>query len=438
MVRVGLAGNVVGVIEIPGFSGAVLTVASDVAFAADDFGHLVRYVPAVVVRPASVSDVSLAVRWAASRGLRVAARGMGHSVYGRSQVAGGVVVDLGDLSAVSVSGSRASVEAGASWRSVVAAALAEGLTPPVLTNFLDLSVGGTLSVGGVGGATHRYGFQTDTVLSLEVVTGSGEVVTCSPTVNPALFDAVRGGLGQFGIIVRAELALVPAPSCVRLYTLSYPSLAALAADQLRLLARGGLDHLQGSVLVGDTSRQYVLEVGVFDGEASLDAPAQVEEVPYSAYVHGFDRFTELLRSTGEWSLPHPWLLTFLPASTAVEVASSIASSLRPSDLGPHGRALFYPVPTAVLRTPLLRVPSEPVAFVFNLIRFGPENLVAQNERFSKQITEAGGVLYPASALPSTPTAWRAHFGPLWPGIEQDKESYDPAHLLTPGYELFPR
>ncbi|MBM7789856.1 FAD-binding protein [Tenggerimyces flavus] len=424
--------------EIAGFSGSVLTSPSALALAADDFGHVVRSVPAVVARPALVSDVAVAVRWAAARGWQVAARGLGHSVYGRSQVAGGVVVDLAELSSVSVVGAdRVVVEAGASWRSVVAAALSTGLTPPVLPNFLDLSVGGTLSVGGVGGATHRYGFQTDNVLSLEVVTGSGSVVTCSPTVNPALFDAVRGGLGQFGIIVRAELTLVPAPSSVRLYTLPYPSLAALASAQLRLLERGGVDHLQGSVLVGD-SRQYVLEVGVFDGAAELDASAQVDELPYAAYVHGFDRFTELLRSTGEWSLAHPWFLTFLPSSTAVEVASSIVHSLQASDLGAHGRVLFYPVPTAALRTPLLRVPSEPVAFVFNLIRFGPESLVAQNARFYKQVREAGGVLYPVSALPWSPADWREHFGVLWPGIVQDKERFDPAHLLTPGYELFAR
>ncbi len=424
--------------EIPGFSGSVLTSPSEVAFAADDFGHVVRSAPAFVVRPSSAADVVAAVSFAASRGLQVAARGLGHSVYGRSQVAGGVVVDLSGLSSVSVVGpDRVVVEAGASWRSVVAAALASGLTPPVLTNFLDLSVGGTLSVGAVGGATHRYGFQTDNVLSLDVVTGSGELVTCSRTAHPALFDAVRGGLGQFGIIVRAELALVPAPSSVRLYTLPYPSLAALASDQLRLLSRGGVDHLQGSVLVGD-ERQYVLEVGVFDGAADLDSSAQVDELPYAAYVSGFDRFTELLRSTGEWSLPHPWFLTFLPSSVAVEVASSIVGSLRPSDLGEHGRALFYPLPTARLRTPLLRVPSESVAFVFNLIRFAPEALVEQNTQLYKQVRQAGGVLYPVSALPFTPADWRDHFGPLWPTIERAKQAYDPTHLLTPGYDLFPR
>jgi FAD/FMN-containing dehydrogenase len=52
-------------------------------------------------------------------------------------------------------------------------ALPRGLTPPTLTDYQDLSVGGTLSVGGIGGAMFRYGAQVDNVVALEVVTGVG-------------------------------------------------------------------------------------------------------------------------------------------------------------------------------------------------------------------------------------------------------------------------
>ena len=57
--------------------------------------------------------------------------------------------------------------------------LPRGLTPPVLTDYLNLSVGGTLAVGGVGATTPRYGLQSDNVLEIDVVTGRGEVLTCS-------------------------------------------------------------------------------------------------------------------------------------------------------------------------------------------------------------------------------------------------------------------
>ena len=66
------------------------------------------------------------------------------------------------------------VEAGAKWSDVLRATLPHGKTPPVLTEYLELSVGGTLVVGGVGGTTSAFGVQSDNVIEMEVVTGDGE------------------------------------------------------------------------------------------------------------------------------------------------------------------------------------------------------------------------------------------------------------------------
>ena len=94
------------------------------------------------------------------------------------------------------------------------ATLAQGKTPPVLTDYLELSVGGTLIVGGVGGTTSAFGVQSDNVIDMEVVTGEGKKVTCSTSDNAGLFNAVRAGLGQVGVITKATLKLVAAPeSC---------------------------------------------------------------------------------------------------------------------------------------------------------------------------------------------------------------------------------
>ncbi len=82
-------------------------------------------------------------------------------------------------------------------------------------------VGGTLSVGGIGGASPHYGAQVDTVLELEVVTGAGRRIRCSPGRHLELFQAVLAGLGQCAVLVRATLRLLPAPSRVRHYRLGY-------------------------------------------------------------------------------------------------------------------------------------------------------------------------------------------------------------------------
>jgi cytokinin dehydrogenase len=104
-------------------------------------------------------------------------------------VRGGIVADMSRLRSIGpVRGDRVVVEAGAKWSELLARTLARGKTPPVLTDYLELSVGGTLAVGGVGGTSMSLGVQTDHVLQLEVVTGDGELVTCSATRNADLFD----------------------------------------------------------------------------------------------------------------------------------------------------------------------------------------------------------------------------------------------------------
>ena len=443
-------------VDLPALDGELVVDAESRAAAADDFGHLVTRMPHAVLRPGSVQDIALLTRWASDHGWRIAARGLGHSVYGRAQVEGGIVVDMSRLGGIHrIDDDQVVVDAGATWRSVLGATLARRLTPPVLTNFLDLSVGGTLAVGGIGGTSHRFGLQTDNVVELEVVTGEGKVVTCSPTDNADLFDAVRAGLGQYGIVTKATLTLVAAPERARRYTLAYPDLDALAADQRRVLREKRAGHLQGSVLADGGAWRYLLEMVVFhpsndepdDAQVLADlsdqrAAAQIDDVSYLAYTEAFDRFEELLRTTGEWSDPHPWWLSFLPGSAAEDIAGSIVRDVRPEDLGAHGRFTFYPMTTERITTPLVRMPAEEIAFPFNLIRIASADaapvarMLEQNQQLYRRIRAAGGVLYPVSAFPLSRSEWEDHFGPLWPAARRAKERFDPSHCLTPGYEVF--
>jgi len=108
------------------------------------------------------------------------------------------------------------VSGGALWEEVLKRCLSEfRLAPRSWTDYLGLTVGGTLSNAGVSGQAFRYGPQTSNVTELEVVTGKGETLVCSETQNSELFFATLGGLGQFGIITRARVAVQPAPDMVR-------------------------------------------------------------------------------------------------------------------------------------------------------------------------------------------------------------------------------
>jgi cytokinin dehydrogenase len=442
--------------EIPPLDGDLSLDTEIRAAAADDFGHVIARMPLAVLRPGSVQDIVVVVRWAADNGWKIAARGQGHSTFGRSQVDAGIVIDMTGFDEIHrVGEDHVVVGAGTTWRSVLAATLPRQLTPPVLTNYLDLTVGGTLSIGGIGGTTHRYGMQTDNVRELEVVTGEGKVLTCSAEENTELFDCVRAGLGQFGLITRATLSLVPAPARARRYALVYPDLESLAGDQRLLLRRGRADHLQGSILAPDGRWRHQLEMVIFhasddqpDDDAVLAglvddrAEARIDDLSYREYVEAFDKFVELLHTTGEWANAHPWWLTFLPDSTATETAAGIIRDIEPRDLGEHGLVTFYPLTTDAITTPLVTMPATDVVFTFNLIRFASTDpdqvahMLEQNRTLYPRIRAAGGVVYPVSAFPLTPAEWEEHFGASWSVVRGAKERYDPAHCLTPGYEVF--
>ena len=428
------------------------------AAAAGDFGGMIHKQPRAVFKPASGADIARLMRWAGDRGLKVSARGQGHSIYGRALAEDGVVIDMGAISRIHhIEADRIVVDAGATWKDILEATLGQGLTPPVLTNYLGLSVGGTLAVGGIGLMSSRHGMQTDHVTKLDVVTGDGRELTCSATSNPDLFDAIRAGLGQCGIVTRATLALVRAPERVRRYQLFYRDLASLTADQRRALNKARFDQLQGAIIPGGSgSWQYQLEGAVFyGGETAPDDNAVlaalsddrklavITDLSYRDDALAFARFEQLLRSKGQWTNPQPWLLTFLRGSSAEQIAREVVDGMSAADIGPFGRMTFYPLRANAFRTPLVRLPDEEIVFPFNLIRIPISNdrlaagaMVAQNRALYDRIRKAGGVLYPVSAFSMSPTDWQDHFGPRWPQLREAKRRYDPGNLLTPGYNVF--
>lgn len=199
--------------------GEVLADQEQLAPFAHDFGAMRARTPAIVVRPAVQDDVLAVLRFAAQHGLPLTTRGAGHSQSGQG-LGEGLVLDMTGLDRVlAIDRERAlvEVEGGASWRSVVDAAFAHGLLPVALTHALDPTVAGTLSVAGVGAESFRLGAQVDNVEYLDVALLSGEVVRCSTERERELFDAVRSGLGQCGVILRAGYPLRRAAPALRVY-----------------------------------------------------------------------------------------------------------------------------------------------------------------------------------------------------------------------------
>eukprot|EP00252_Welwitschia_mirabilis_P019479 TRINITY_DN4525_c0_g2_i1.p1 TRINITY_DN4525_c0_g2~~TRINITY_DN4525_c0_g2_i1.p1 ORF type:complete len:370 (+),score=34.35 TRINITY_DN4525_c0_g2_i1:992-2101(+) len=233
-------------------------------YAATDFGGIYRERPAAVVKPGSVEDIVKVVSMAAlSDHITVAARGNGHSINGQAMAKNGVVLDMTSLKGIEIfegnvdETAYADVYAGELWIDVLKETLKKGLAPRSWTDYLPLSVGGTLSNGGVSGQTFKFGPQISNVLQLQLVTGKGEAITCSPEKHADLFYGALGGLGQFAIITQARIVLQRAPHMVRWMRFVYSDFEEFRADQERLILVSQetegetFDYVEGFVLTNN-------------------------------------------------------------------------------------------------------------------------------------------------------------------------------------------
>jgi FAD/FMN-containing dehydrogenase len=327
----------------------------------------------------------------------------------------------------------------------------------VLTEYLELSVGGTLVVGGVGGTTSAYGVQSDTVIALEVVTGKGEKVTCSAGDNADLFNAVRAGLGQVGVITKATVKLVAAPQSVRRFLLSYPDLPTMLRDMRLLSADQRFDVVQGAIAAAPSGGlAFRLDVvKYFDGEPPDDdvllaglsddtAQRQPTTIEYFEYLNRFAAIETALRANGPWFFPHPWLMTFIGDSQVESVVNAELDALNPAiDLGPFSQIVLNPIRRSAISSPLLRMPADDLCYAFNFVRIPATDdaaeanrLIAANKATYGRVRAAGGTLYPVSAFPMSKDEWRDHFGSAFGQLAAAKQQYDPDGILTPGYEIF--
>ncbi|MCU0492123.1 MAG: FAD-binding protein [Chloroflexaceae bacterium] len=416
---------------------------------AQDFGQIVHEQPLAVLKPGSPRDISRVIRFARRNGIPIVGRGKSHTTFGQSQVQAGLVIDMSTLASIhAITDETITVDAGMRWYDLLKATLEQGLMPPVLPDYIGQTVGGTLSVGGIGGMSFKFGAQIDHVLELTVITGTGAVLRCSLTENRDLFETVLAGQGQVAVIVQAVLRLMPAPTNVRLYDLFYADLPTMMADLNLLMEEERFDQMEGWLLPQPNGGwAYLLEVIAFHAP---DGPP--DDATLLAGLHHVTSATQTADlSFWAWASripldfpkrPRPWIDLFLPGSTALDFLGHVQATLRPLAADDRFSVLLIPMRPARSTRPLFRVPNEAYAFGFDILRTAPndpaaiEAILAYNRELYDKNRAMGGTNYPISAVRLTPEDWQRHYGPEFPRLLAARHRYDPDNVFASGPDMF--
>ncbi|XP_073003894.1 cytokinin dehydrogenase 3-like [Typha latifolia] len=362
---------------------------------ASDYGGIIHNSPIAVLKPKIPEDISLLLKSISSspayNSITVAPRGCGHSTYGQAQAHGGVVVDMlsmdlsiqiGETKCGESGGDTVfyvDARGGALWVDVLKETMKHGLTPRSWTDYLYLTVGGTLSVGGISGQAFKYGPQISNVLELDVVTGKGEILTCCKKKNSELFYGVLGGLGQFGIITRARIMLHPAPKMVRWIRISYSDFDKFTTHQELLISLREVDYLEGFVRVDSRSSHdqvdnmfsrlrmntctesreseiyYSVEFAIYYdnvrtvqkkldqvmSELNLTRSAMsIVDISYFNFLNRVRAEELTFKEKRLWDVAHPWLNLFIPRDQIRRFKDLLIETI--SDTYIDGPIIIYP------------------------------------------------------------------------------------------------
>ena len=158
--------------------------------------------PAMIIKCADVADVIAAVNYARSNNMLVAVKGGGHNAAGLGMCDDGLVIDLSPMKGIyiDVKKKTALVQAGCTLGDLDHATHAFGMAVP--TGIMSTTgISGLTLGGGLGHLTRKCGLTIDNLLEADIVLANGSYIKASPKENKDLFWAIRGGGGNFGVVV---------------------------------------------------------------------------------------------------------------------------------------------------------------------------------------------------------------------------------------------
>lgn len=392
-----------------------------------DWGGTVERIPKAVFCPASPQEVADILGSASAQSMKVTVRGLGRSAGAQALSEGGWVVStegLAQIDQASLTLDCIRVQGGVTWEQLLEMLLPHGLVPPVVPGFLSATVGGTLSSGGFSKGSIKRGFVMDHVLGLTVVTGDGRLVECSPTQAGWLFEAVLGGLGRFGVIVSATLALERAPRGILKSELCMgEDLEALNREMLAFAAEPDAYHATGFLRADEQGELQPVMVCARKTESAGD-------VLFSEYL--------MPPREREPRGPSLWAHVFCPAGALGELLREARGMLRPGDA-----LQWLPIQKNRAGRSLVRAADVPLGALFYALMLTRwveaggevEELEGEHRAFVEHARRLGGKNAMGGVLPRDEKEWRGHLGEDLGEVQRWAKMADPAGMPGFGGEL---
>lgn len=424
------------------------------------FNLAVDHHPELIVGATGPDDVIAAVEYASARGLAVAVQTTGHGPVVPAD--GQVLISTRRMNDVQVDPATRTVRVGggARWENVLPHTVPHGLAP-LNGNSPNVGVVGYTLGGGVGPLGRQYGFAADRVRRVDLVTADGQLRQVTAESDPELFWAVRGGKGNFGVVVALEFELVPVS---RLYGggLFFPAEA--AADVLhaysRWLPTAPEEMSSSALLVQFPPIPEVPEI--FRGKYIVNL-----RFAYTGTVEEGERLVQPLREIGSpvldtlGELPYSDVATIYNDPTEPAPAYDSNMSLHTLDAGAIDTILALAGPDA--GSPLIvelrhlggayaRPPAIPsavggrdaafVLFAVCILQPGQESAVRQaHEHLHDKMRPwaTGGTIYNLSgAADADPERVRLAFTPtVYARLAKAKATYDPENMFRLNHNIPP-
>eukprot|EP01117_Protostelium_nocturnum_P015300 TRINITY_DN5914_c0_g1_i2.p1 TRINITY_DN5914_c0_g1~~TRINITY_DN5914_c0_g1_i2.p1 ORF type:complete len:558 (-),score=152.78 TRINITY_DN5914_c0_g1_i2:208-1881(-) len=387
-----------------GVLNRLVTNKESLAYYAEDYGHWVHNVPVAAFAATSAQEVSVLIKAAfASRSkgqdwaFQVVNRGGSGNTGGFAQNSCGaahLVLDLSAINRVNIKknarNSTAWVGAGSKWETLVVASRDAGMRPTVVPDYLAITVGGIVSIGGFGTDAVKHGPVINQIISAQIVQPNGDIKVVSS--GDPYFSAMKGGMGQFGVFIRLQFPLVKNEPKTRVFHALVPSFHQLSLISRHLIKKGltniadgcqgfavqnnrqsfrsiappdQLDRVNKSldaINANGKSYVYYLEF-LIRGSSNLPTLEQAKKFfgslvnPDLVFFADYDTFNwdnrleltaiPFLVSIGAWQAPHPWGSFNFDASAKTEeyFDSYLQNQRVVEDLG-SGLIALYPFPTS--------------------------------------------------------------------------------------------